>query len=305
MEFPERLHHIGNSITMKYLTLISACWLLAACGNKPQPMATTAYEAPAIANEEAAAPAGLLDAKQAAVAASDAPSPNQPGQPVPEQKIIKTARITYSVDDFAAAKKRVAGIVSKSGGYILAETQHGDGTEKRNQLDIKVPAAAFDSCVERLTSGVSRLDEKSINAQDVTAEYVDLDARMKTRVATEQRYLDILKQARTVKEVLEVEAQLKSIREEIEAAKGRLQYMDRQASYSTIHLEYYQVLALSAPEAPGFFPRVGLALRNGWNNVLGLVIDLAGWWPLMLVAIFLFIFIKRRWRNRNKSLATA
>ncbi|MBC9910156.1 DUF4349 domain-containing protein [Chitinophaga varians] len=290
---------------MKYLTLISACWLLAACGHKPQPTATVEYEVPAIAKDEAAAPAGLMDAKQAETTAPDAAAPATPGQPVPEQKIIKTARIIYSVEDFAAAKNRVAGIVSKSGGYILAETQHGDGTEKRNQLDIKVPAAAFDSCVEKLTSGISRLDEKSINSQDVTAEYVDLDARMKTRVATEQRYLDILKQARTVKEVLEVEAQLKSIREEIEAAKGRLQYMDRQASYSTIHLEYYQVLALSAPETAGFLPRVGLALRNGWNNVLGLVIDVAGWWPLMLVAVFLFIFIRRRWRNNKKSLATA
>lgn len=301
MEFPDCSHHTGNSITMKYLTLISACWLLAACSHKPEPAASVSLEAPAIAKDETA-PAGLLDAKQAGYLAPDDASS---GQPAPEQKIIRTARITYSVDDFAAAKKRVAGIVSKAGGYILAETQHGDGTEKRNQLDIKVPAAAFDSCVDRLTSGVSRLDEKSINSQDVTAEYVDLDARMKTRVATEQRYLDILKQARTVKDVLEVEAQLKSIREEIEAAKGRLLYMDRQVSYSTIHLEYYQVLALSAPEAPGFFPRVGLALRNGWNNILGLVIDVIGWWPLMLVAVFLFIFIKRRWRKNNPSVTTA
>ncbi|NML39316.1 DUF4349 domain-containing protein [Chitinophaga sp. G-6-1-13] len=288
---------------MKYITLISACWLLAACSHKPEPAATIAYEAPAIAKDQAA-PA-VLDAEGSLSDEKTASANEHSFQPAAEQKIIKTARIIYSVEDFAAAKKRVAGIVSKAGGYILAETQHGDGTEKRNQLDIKVPAAAFDSCVDRLTSGVSRLDEKSINSQDVTAEYVDLDARMKTRVATEQRYLDILKQARTVKEVLEVEAQLKSIREEIEAAKGRLQYMDRQVSYSTIHLEYYQVLALSAPEAPGFFPRVGLALRNGWNNILGLVIDAIGWWPLMVVAVFLFIFIRRRWRNRNKSLATA
>ncbi|QJB31261.1 DUF4349 domain-containing protein [Chitinophaga oryzae] len=302
MEFPKCPHHTGNFITMKHVTLISAFWLLTACSHQPEPEAAAAYAPPAVAAIEPAPAAPDAPADEKAALYTDATSS---GLLSPEQKIIKTARIIYSVDDFAAAKKRVAGIVSKSGGYILAESQHGDGTEKRNQLDIKVPAAAFDSCVDRLTGGVARLDEKSINAQDVTAEYVDLNARMTTRVATEQRYLEILKQARTVKDVLEVEAQLKSIREEIEAAKGRLLYMDRQVSYSTIHLEYYQVLALSMPEAPGFFPRAWLALRNGWNNVLGLLINLMGWWPLMAVGVFLFIFIRRRWRKRNRSLATA
>ncbi|WP_159456216.1 DUF4349 domain-containing protein [Chitinophaga eiseniae] len=291
---------------MKYITLISAIWLLTACSHKPQSEATVDSASPAVTANEAAPVALDAPADEKAFLSADAVPPGQPSpeKPSPEQKIIKTARIIYSVEDFAAAKKRVAGIVSQSGGYILAESQHGDGTEKRNQLDIKVPAAAFDSCVDRLTSGVTRLDEKSINAQDVTAEYVDLNARMTTRVATEQRYLEILKQARTVKDVLEVEAQLKSIREEIEAAKGRLLYMDRLVSYSTIHLEYYQVLALSMPEAPGFFSRAWLALRNGWNNVLGLMIDLMGWWPLMAVGVFLFIFIRRRWRKKQ-SLTTA
>nr|WP_295870149.1 DUF4349 domain-containing protein [uncultured Chitinophaga sp.] len=289
---------------MKHITFLSAFWLLTACSHTPEPDATVAYTPPAIAATEVAPAALDAPADQKSFLAAD-PAATSSGQPSADQKIIKTARIIYPVEDFAAAKKRVAGIVSQSGGYILAESQHGDGTEKRNQLDIKVPAAAFDSCVDRLTSGVTRLDEKSIHSQDVTAEYVDLNARMTTRVATEQRYLEILKQARTVKDVLEVEAQLKSIREEIEAAKGRLLYMDRQVSYSTIHLEYYQVLALSMPEAPGFFSRAWLALRNGWNNVLGLLIDLMGWWPLMAVGVFLVIFIRRRWRKRKSSLATA
>ncbi|MBC9933375.1 DUF4349 domain-containing protein [Chitinophaga qingshengii] len=285
---------------MKYLTLVSAFCILVACSHPNTPAASIAPAPAAVENETA--PAGLMAPVEDAVVSDAKMVTEQPAADVPDQKIIRTARIVYSVEDFSVAKKRIAGIVSKSGGFILAETQHGDGTQIRNQLDIKVPAKAFDSCVESLTSGVSRLDEKSINSQDVTTEYVDLDARMKTRVATEQRYLEILKQAHNVKEVLEVEAQLKSIREEIEAAKGRLQYMDRQASYSTIHLEYYQVLALSSPEAPGFFPRAWLALHEGWNNVLGLLIDGMSWWPLILVAVFLFIFIRRR-RRKNKALA--
>ncbi|WP_212004318.1 DUF4349 domain-containing protein [Chitinophaga sp. HK235] len=286
---------------MKYIAhLIVVCFLFA-CGKTSSPSITS--QTSTIAQDEtvAATTDRLAFAEKNVNKDNTPPTPAEPAS----QKIIKTARISFAVDDFAAAKKRITDIVSKTGGYLSSEVESRGSTEWRNHLEIKVPAAAFDSCVGSLTSGVSRLDQKNITSQDVTAEYVDLDARMKTRIATEQRYLDILKQARNVKEILEVEVQLKAIREEIEAAKGRLQYIDHQVSYSMIYLDYYQTLALSAPEGPGFLQRSWLSVREGWNSLLGLTIEGLGLWPFMLIIIFIFIFIKRRLKRNRKQAVTS
>lgn len=172
----------------------------------------------------------------------------------------------------------------------------------RNELEIKVPAATFDKCMEALSSGASRVEEKSTTSTDVTEEYVDLDARIKARMAVEQRYLQILQQAKKVEEILAVEEQLKSIREDIEAAKGRLQYMDHHVAYSGIHLTYYQTFANTDPQAPGFFQRSWLSFKDGWNTLLSVSLGLLSGWPFVLGIVFIFIFMRRgirKWKLKR------
>ncbi|CAL1518320.1 DUF4349 domain-containing protein [Chitinophaga sp. MM2321] len=298
MEFPVWLHHTGNSNYMNYARFLSLCTsalLLSACGsrNHLEKQATLAMEMTALDTA-----GGLVAFAGQGNATLAAPAPVIP------QKIIRNASIRFVVSDFAPVRSRIAQTVSKAGGYIANETENRTSLELRNQLEIKIPLAQFDSCVEALTSGVFRLDEKSITSQDVTEEYIDLDARMKARMETEKRYLQFLQQAKNVKEVLEVEDKLKDIREEVEAAKGRLQYLDHHAALSTIHLTYYQTFANTDPQSPGFFQRALLALKDGWNNLLGLSVSLLSMWPLMTGIIFLVIFIRARIKRWKRRIAT-
>ena len=99
-----------------------------------------------------------------------------------------------------------------------------------------------------------------------------------------------------------MEAQLKSIREEIESAKGRLQYMDHHVAYSNISLEYYQTFANSDPQSPGFLQRSWLSFKDGWNGLLSFALGIFSAWPLIVGIVFIFIFIKRgigRWKSRR------
>ncbi|MEV4884977.1 DUF4349 domain-containing protein [Chitinophaga ginsengisegetis] len=282
---------------MKYsfiLALCAAVALLPACRNN--------NSTPAVAElkQEEAGGAAAVTATQALVL-PDNDAEQAPSLPI-SQKIIKNAVLRFSTSDFEACKKRIADTVKKYGGYIASEKQENTNMQWRNEVAIKVPAAAFEQCVESLTGGASRVDEKSITSTDVTEEYVDLDARMKARLAVEQRYVQILQQAKNVKEILEVEAQLKSIREEIESAKGRLQYMDHHVAYSNISLEYYQTFANSDPQSPGFLQRSWLSFKDGWNGLLSFALGILSAWPLIVGIVFIFIFIKKgigRWKSRR------
>lgn len=232
-----------------------------------------------------------------------APDDNKYTAAVPiSQKIIKNGRLSFATSDFDACRSRIVDTVKKYGGYIANENQANGRLQLRNELEIKVPAAVFEQCLEALTGGASRIDEKSITSQDITAEYVDIDARMKARLAVEQRYLQILQQAKKVEDILAVEAQLKTIREDIEAAKGRLQYMDHHVAYSSIQLTYYQTLANSDPQAPGFFRQSWLSLQEGWNGILSFALGILTVWPLLLGIVFLVIFIRRgirKWKLKK------
>ncbi|HVI43317.1 MAG TPA: DUF4349 domain-containing protein [Chitinophaga sp.] len=221
------------------------------------------------------------------------------------QKIIRNAHINFTVTDFDAARSRIAGIVSKAGGAVADETESRTSLEWRNQMEIRVPSAQFESCVENLTRGVYQLNEKRITSQDVTEEYVDLDARMKAREETEKRYLELLHQAKNVKEVLEVEGQLKEIRESVEAAKGRLQYIDHKVAYSTISLVYYQTFSHTAPQSSNFFARAWLSVKDGWNSLLELSLGIIGGWPFVVIIVFIIIFIRKIWRRRKTRSAAA
>lgn len=293
-----------------FLTLCAAVSILSACSHNKDSVAKNMtiqraeLPATAAAAVDEAAPAAFAEdpnKEQEKALDADQGAPNTAALPIP-QKIIKNGILRFSTSDFDACRNRIADTVKKYGGYIANESQTSNNMQMRNELEIKVPAAAFDKCLEALTGGATRVEEKSVTSSDVTAEYVDVDARMKARLAVEQRYLQILQQAKKVEEILAVEAQLKSIREEIESAKARLQYMDHHVAYSGIHLTYYQTFANTDPQAPGFFQRSWLSFKDGWNSLLSFSLGILSGWPFVLGIVFLFIFIRRgirKWKLKR------
>ena len=107
--------------------------------------------------------------------------------------------------------------------------------------------------------------------EDVTAEHADVTARLRNKRALEQRYLELLQQAHKVSDVLEVEAKVGAVREEIEAVESRLNVLNDEVAFSTITLKLYQPLVLSAPDAPviSFGSRLLEAVYGGWELTAG------------------------------------
>ncbi len=221
------------------------------------------------------------------------------------KKIIKEGTIRYSVRDYQRSRKELIAVIARNGGEIVNELESRSEVSRQTQIEIRVASAKFDSCLNALAGADENLIEKKITSKDVTEEYVDMSARMKARKEVEQRYLDILKQAKSVEDILKVEEQLKTIREEVEAAQGRLQYIDHNVSMSTIHLSFYQIISNTTPQGPGFFSRLFFSIKDGWNGLLVVLVSLTGLWPLWLAAIPVVIVIRKYMKRRRTLKAEA
>lgn len=218
-------------------------------------------------------------------------------------KIIKTGRISIEVDDYATSLIAIKQLIGSNNGYIASENEQRNDYRVSNTIVIRVLNDHFDQLMEGIASKAGKLNYKNVDLRDVTEEYTDLAARMKTKKEVEQRYLEILKTAKTVKDILEVEDKLRYIREEIESTEARLKYLDDKVQYSTITLEMSQELDYNppAPMQVSFFDKLGKAVKGGWNGLLGGILIFVNAWPFVVVLIAIAILV-RRWRNKRASL---
>lgn len=212
-----------------------------------------------------------------------------------EKKIIKRADVGYEVEDYGAEINRIKTLVSKFDGYISSENEENSSYRIGNRLTIRVPAAGLDKFLDELTSGPEKLDYKRVTAQDVTEEYVDIHARLKTKKEVEARFVEILKKAKTIEEILHVENQLRTIREEIEAKEGRLKYLQNQVGLSTIDLNVYQTLdyKYDPPKSKSFWERMARSLDQGWKGLLSFIVGITNLWPFWLILIGTFFLLRR------------
>lgn len=214
------------------------------------------------------------------------------------EKIKKTADVNISVEDYKVARAAIDKIVKTGNGYISGENEQNSTYSISNSMTIRVANKDFDVMVTNIAGVASHVNSKNIYMEDVTAQFVDITARLKTKKEVEKRYLDLLNKAAKVTDILEVEEHLRYIREEIEAKEGQLKLLNDQVAYSTINLNFSQSFEYTPQDEPGFFGRMGHAFGNGWKGFLSFVIGLVYVWPLWLIlgltAYFLVKFIKRK-----------
>jgi hypothetical protein len=229
-----------------------------------------------------------------------ATQPSTPTIKTPD-KIIKTGYIEMEVDNYAKTLSDLAQRVQAAQGYISSQNEQRDNFRITNTLSIRVVNQNFDALVNGLGEIAKKVVSKSINMQDVSEEYTDVAARLKTKKEVAARYSDILKSAKTIKDILAVEEQLRVIREEIESSEGRLKYLNDQVSYSTITLQVYEELEYHepAPLQANFGQKLLSAVTGGWNGLLGFTIGLVTIWPMLIVMVISVVLIVRRVRRRR------
>ena len=213
--------------------------------------------------------------------------------------LIKTGSLNFAVKDFDTAYQSIKTKIQNSNGYITSENSHGS---KNTNLVIKVPVSDFHQLLELIEKEADQeyLVTKSVNSQDVTEEYIDVESRIKSKKAIETRYLEILTKARNVTEILKVETQLGKIRTEIEQAEGRLQYLRNRSNYSTISLTIFEfqvseVKPVQPIEKPSLISKMKNSLIIGWGQVESLLLFLISNWFAILLASGVAYYAKRKY----------
>ena len=159
-----------------------------------------------------------------------------------ERKLIKEGRVEFETNDLNSTRKTIFEAVKKYKGYVSSDQEFNSPGRKSNTVIIRVPADNFDNLLSEATQGVKRFESKEINVKDVTEEFLDIQARLKTKKELEQRFIDLLKVAKNVTEILEIEKQIGELRSDIESIEGRLKYLQNRVSFSTLTMTFYETI---------------------------------------------------------------
>ena len=230
-------------------------------------------------NSTGAAEPQIKEASLTAVEGSNAAGPAAQGAPAPvERKIIRNATLTVEADAPADAMRRVASIAEAHGGYVVTSESRqegaagGDAAVEVVTVELRVPATRFDAALGEVRRAGSRVVEEKITGRDVTEEYIDLEARLRTQRALEGQLMEIMKRAAAVSDALQVQTQMASVRTEIERIEGRRRFLENQSSLSTIKVTLRAPSSFVATSRSGFLRSVKEAFGDGVDVAAALLL---------------------------------
>ncbi len=241
-----------------FISLIAAGLLSACAGFRAAPTAAPAFQDQYFSRQDGGAPA---NAPLAPAAEAPAPSSGGGGQPAAiERLVIQNADLAIVVADVDARMKAIEALAAEMGGYVVSSnkyqsTGNNGVTVPEAQVVIRVPSEKLDQTLDRIKSEVIEVRSESRSGQDVTADYVDLQSRLKNLEATETQLVKIMENATATEDVLNVFNQLTSIREQIEVVKGQMKYYEESAALSAVSVRIIAEASVQPIEIAGWKPQ--------------------------------------------------
>lgn len=198
------------------------------------------------------------------------------GPPVPEavatgnSRVIKTASVSLSVGKgkLSGAHQSALEAVSTAGGWV----QSSQTADDQASYVLKVPGDKLDGVMGQLRK-LGDVRSESIQGQDVSAEYVDLEARLRHWRAQEAVFVELMGKAKTIGETIQIQQQLSSVQQQIEQLEGRRRFLEGQTAYSTINLS---VLVDGAVAKVDTEPASPTTLARAWDRAAGATLAVLG-----------------------------
>ena len=217
-----------------------------------------------------------------------------------EQKIIKTGVLEFQTQNLSKTFSQIKALLNTYEGYIQTDNSGKNYNRQYQNLQVRIPSKNFQVIIDSISQSVNYFDTKSISRQDVTEEFIDLTARLKSKRELESRYIQLLSKANTVKEILEIERELSTIREDIEAKQGRLEYLQSQVSYSTLNINFYKEISNTGITV-SYGTKIVNSLKSGWFGISSVFLGILTLWPLLIIGLVVAIIIRRWLKSSNKN----
>lgn len=218
-----------------------------------------------------------------------------------QRMLVQTGFIEYKTTDPDAEYEKVNAALVSSGGYISNETQRQLHNGVRQEITLRMPADKFMSVVNDIKTGIGKFEKLDIVANDVTEEFLDISARLKTKKEMEERFRTLLLKAAKISEILEIEREINALREEIESTEGRMRFLSNQAQFSTLAVVFYTELEpeeIKKVEENRFLK----ALKNGWEGVVEFLLLIIKLWPLVILILGTLYLVRSYLRKHDKKM---
>ena len=225
-----------------------------------------------------------------------------------ERKIIRNADLQLEANSPEETQQKISAIAESKGGFVIESTQSSSDVKATTRdtvtMTIRVPAAKFNETLDEIRKTANRVIVETVKGQDVTEEFIDIEAQLKTKKALEEQFLEIMKRSNSVEDALNVQRELANVRGEIEKIEGRKRFLENQASLSTIKIKLQSPTAFSA-NSSGFFYQLKESIGNGFDAalsfILGLVTVVIALLPfLLLIVLPIYLVLRYLWRKRRK-----
>jgi hypothetical protein len=251
----------------------------------------------------------------AAAAPGAAPAPAVPQQaaPVPAAptadgaRVVKTGAIALIVEDdqVTPTLTAVQGFASAAGGVVASATTQESGPTPSGAVTLRVPVDSFEEVVARVRGMGAEVRSATTSGQDVTAQYADLEAQLRTLKAARERFLEILSRARSIGDVLAVQQRVDDVTGKIDRIEGQRQVLAAQSDNATLEVS---VTEADDPVVRAQQPDDGLskAFSDAWTGfttgVEGLI-RLSGRGILLLLCLALgYVVLRWGWRLSRRRL---
>jgi hypothetical protein len=234
--------------------------------------------------------------------------------------VIRTAQLTVEVQgDMERAIASVRQIAQQGGGFISASNTHVERPAGQTQdqpvadLTLQVRSDAADETLTALRA-LGKVTSESSGSQDVTEEYVDVDANLRNLQASEEAIVSLMGKATRIDDVLALQRELTNVRGQIQRLQGRKNYLQNRADMATISISLRTPSTENAqsPAIGGWNPLA--VARVGWQaslNVLRtaaefvIVVAAFSWWLVPFVAAGVYVWQRRRQRSAPAASAPA
>ncbi|HEX4948062.1 MAG TPA: DUF4349 domain-containing protein [Blastocatellia bacterium] len=210
-----------------------------------------------------------------------------------DRKIIRNGEFAIETKTPTEDQRKLQFIAESLGGFVVT-SEFKSSTGRTNEsttvyVILRVPSANFQKATDEIVKIGNRVLHQKTTGNDVTAEYIDLEARLRAKKALETQYFEIMKRASKISDVLEVQEKLTEVRTEIEQAEGRRRYLENQSALSTINVTLQSPAPLVAATQTGFWASVKNSFGDGVDVAVAIVLGIIHFVIVMLPVVVLIL----------------
>lgn len=267
-----------KKMTAILVTLCMLAALLAGCGGASK--STQAFDAAAAAPAEAAN--GAYYDMESAKSEDGGLTGDTDSTVLPEgRKWIITVNMSAETEDLDALMEALNGKISALGGYVEDQDSYNGSMYSSRRyrsasLTVRIPAERVDEFTEEM-SGIANVVSTNLSREDITLSYVATESRVKALQTEEARLLELMEQAETMADLLEIESRLTDVRYELENRASQLRLYDNQVDYATIYLSIDEVQEYTPVEEPTVWERISGGFVSSIKGVGNGLLDLLVW----------------------------